>query len=591
MANTLPQIRPLPGSVVEGPVLKRPRLDTDVIPTRVEVEAPAKEDTPRDGDEVMQEVVEEAKLNSAGGKKGTKSKKTKKKKDPPLPDPCSAADVLYREIRELLGEETVDRVTDSGNAFKAPYTVGEEVVVKIERIGSGGSGIAVAPEEKGPWAIVVPCALPREMVRVRIGRYERMHSCASVVEVVSPNTELRDDSRVRCKYFGTCGGCQYQMLSGETQLELKRDAIVRAYKTYSGAPLPFTICTLVLTCNAGGLPESAVPTVESTIESPLVYAYRTKITPHFERPPKYAKKQDVAGGSQPPWLKIGFNVANSNSTMDIEECPIATSVLNEKYKSDRTEIIQNIFSYKKGVSLMYRDSLDPTFDAKKMMLPPVDKLSEAFTKHACVTDQKGVSRELVGDKLFQYTAGGFFQNNNAVLPLLVDHVRGLIDSEEGRDHPTHLVDTYCGAGLFAISLSDKFTKVAGIELSQSSIASAKENATLNGIPEEKISFLSGEAQNIFATVRDFPPERTVVVIDPPRKGCDELFLKQLLDFRCNTVVYVSCNVHSQARDIGEIVRRTEGDGEGRRYRMESLRGFDLFPQTAHVESVALLRLY
>jgi len=240
---------------------------------------------------------------------------------------------------------------------------------------------------------------------------------------------------------------------------------------------------------------------------------------------------------------------------------------------------------------MYRDSLDATFDAKKMMTPPIDKLSEAFTKHVCVSDQKGVSREMVGDYLFQYTAGGFFQNNNAVLPLMVDYVKSLINPGEGKDHPTHLVDTYCGAGLFAISLSSRFTKVAGIELSQSSIASAKENAELNGISTEKISFLSGEASNIFATVHDFPPERTVVVIDPPRKGCDDLFIKQLLSFRPKTVVYVSCNVHTQARDIGDIVRSTEGDGEGKRYRMESLRGFDLFPQTAHVESVALLRLY
>jgi tRNA (uracil-5-)-methyltransferase len=82
-----------------------------------------------------------------------------------------------------------------------------------------------------------------------------------------------------------------------------------------------------------------------------------------------------------------------------------------------------------------------------------------------------------------------------------------------------------------------------------------------------------------------------VVIDPPRRGCDKKKLRQLLGFRSQTVVYVSCNVHSQARDIGNIVRRTSGDGEGRRYRLESLRGFDLFPQTAHVESVALLRLY
>jgi len=225
------------------------------------------------------------------------------------------------------------------------------------------------------------------------------------------------------------------------------------------------------------------------------------------------------------------------------------------------------------------------------MTPPMDKLSEAFTKHICVSDQKGTSREMVGDYLFQYIAGGFFQNNNAILPFMVNYIRDLIDPGTGRDHPTHLVDAYCGAGLFAISLSARFSRVAGIELSQSSIDSAKQNAELNGVPEKKISFMSGDASDIFATVRDFPAERTVVVIDPPRKGCDETFIGQLVDFRPETVVYVSCNVHTQARDVGDIVRRTEVDGDGRRYRVERLRGFDLFPQTAHVESVALLRLY
>ena len=245
---------------------------------------------------------------------------------------------------------------------------------------------------------------------------------------------------------------------------------------------------------------------------------------------------------------------------------------------------------------MYRDSLDTMFDGQEMMTPPIDKLSEAFTKKVCVTDQNAIAREMVGDYLFEFSAGGFFQNNNAILPLLVDYVRGLIDSsgDEGmqqQQQPTHLVDTYCGAGLFAITLSSRFEKVAGIELSQTSIQSAKQNAVLNKISTDKLSFLSGQAANIFDTVKDFPSDQTVVIIDPPRKGCDDVFLKQLIEFRSRMVVYVSCNVHSQARDVGNIVRRTEEDGEGRRYRLESLKGFDLFPQTAHVESVALLRLY
>jgi tRNA (uracil-5-)-methyltransferase len=91
-------------------------------------------------------------------------------------------------------------------------------------------------------------------------------------------------------------------------------------------------------------------------------------------------------------------------------------------------------------------------------------------------------------------------------------------------------------------------------------------------------------------VADFPADRTVLLVDPPRKGCDEKFIQQLLAFRCKTVVYVSCNVHMQARDVGIILKATEKEESGRKYFLESLGGFDLFPQTAHVESVALLRL-
>ncbi|KAF5312628.1 hypothetical protein D9619_003724 [Psilocybe cf. subviscida] len=556
MSTTVPQVR-ASSREADGPAVKKQKIEVELLETQDTVkETIAAQAAEQEGvmDEVKaaETVVPEP---AAKGAKQPKPKKKRKRKEP-LPEPCSGADVLYREIRSLLGEDVVDKVTQEGNAFESPFHWHEEVVVKIQMMSSGGSGIASAPEDKGPWAIVVPVALVGE----------------TVIEILEPNTDLRDDSRIGCKYFGTCGGCQYQMLSPETQNDLKRNVIVKAYKMYSD------------------LPESSIPTIESTVESPLLYNYRTKITPHFERAPKSAKQSDAVEGIQPDWLKIGFNVANKNHTLDIEECPIATSVCNEKYKQDRQTIIKDIFKYKKGVSLLYRDSLDTSFDVKEMMTPPIDKLSEAFTKHICVTDQNAPSREMVGDYIFEYTAGGFFQNNNSVLPLMVNFVRDLVQSGEG-ERPTHLVDTYCGAGLFAISLSSAFDKVAGIELSKSSIASAKCNAELNGLSTEKISFLSGEAQNIFATVKDFPRERTAIVIDPPRKGCDEQFLKQLLEFRSSIVVYVSCNVHSQARDIGYILHATENNPEGQRYRLERLRGFDLFPQTAHVESVALLRLY
>lgn len=242
-------------------------------------------------------------------------------------------------------------------------------------------------------------------------------------------------------------------------------------------------------------------------------------------------------------------------------------------------------TYKRGATLLLRESLPIPDDGANGNLD-----SETSV---CVTDHKGTAREKIGDKTFEYSANSFFQNNNSVLVPLTSYVRDAIFSANGtsdRPRPTHLVDAYCGSGLFAISLSDNFEKLVGIELSADSIRSATHNATLNGC-QDKCSFLAGDAANIFSVVKnpeDFPRDRTVLIIDPPRKGTDENFIGQMMEFGCGVVVYVSCNVHTQARDIGMILGKETKDG--RKYVIESLRGFDLFPQTAHVESVAVLRL-
>jgi len=255
---------------------------------------------------------------------------------------------------------------------------------------------------------------------------------------------------------------------------------------------------------------------------------------------------------------------------------------------------RKIYSYKKGVSLLLRDSLEI----------PGGNAATATTelavedRHVCITDHKATVRERVGDLLFDYQSGSFFQNNNSILVPLTSCVRDAIfpltsASASSTLSPTHLVDAYCGAGLFALTLAPYFTQVAGVELSADSIRFATHNAALNGLVD-KVSFRAGDAAQIFDGVRDFPPARTALVIDPPRKGCNEAFIRQLLAFRPQVVVYVSCNVHTQARDVGQIVswsaeEEAQGKGGGK-YVLESLRGFDLFPQTAHVESVAILTL-
>lgn len=260
---------------------------------------------------------------------------------------------------------------------------------------------------------------------------------------------------------------------------------------------------------------------------------------------------------------------------------------------------RGIDTYKRGATLLLRDSLaipgtepgaedniTPSLDTT-VSDATVDALSSSFERHVCITDHKAIVRERVGRFLFEFPAGSFFQNNNSVLEPLTSYVRdavlGMPDSPA-----THLVDAYCGSGLFAITLSPHFTRIAGVEISADSIRYARHNASLNKVPEGKCAFHAGKAEAIFDSVNDFPPAQTVVVIDPPRKGCDIAFMDQLIAFGPATVVYVSCNVHTQARDVGMMLKRSEEVARGQ-YMLESLRGFDLFPQTAHVESVAVLR--
>lgn len=358
------------------------------------------------------------------------------------------------------------------------------------------------------------------------------------------------------------------MLSYEKQLEIKASVVDKAYKNYSG------------------LDASDVSPVLPTMASPLQYGYRTKITPHFDAPPENRTRKGkpaVKKASSSGWeLRIGFEEKGRSNILDIEECPIATQCLNDALRPAREKVQKTIDTYKRAATLLLRDSLEE-FSSDPATQPE---------KHICISDHKAVVRERVGKHIFEFPAGSFFQNNNAILPSLVEYVRSAIEAATTSDtRPTHLVDAYCGSGLFSITLADTFERVVGVEIDENAIKAARANAALNGLPIDRCAFTPGKAEAIFASVLGvFPPERTAVVIDPPRKGCDELFLKQLLEFRPATLVYVSCNVHTQARDVGIIIGRTKNDAEGRRYRMESLRGFDLFPQTAHVESVTVLRL-
>ncbi|KAI0598644.1 uracil-5--methyltransferase [Biscogniauxia sp. FL1348] len=508
----------------------------------------------------------------------------------------SHEEVLELDVQELHASlnRSEDTTTDGddSNAANAVEEVlpeqGSEIEVEVVELSSTGDALAL---QKGSKRIyVVPFAVPGDVVKVKAHRHLPQYTVADFISVVRPSPS-RDDSRIQCKYFATCAGCQYQMLDYDEQLRLKRRIVEKAFKNFSQ------------------LPPELIPAIQDTIGSPLQYGYRTKLTPHFDGPQGWRK-------AKTPFEKrpdIGFMPKGKRKTIDIEDCPIGTDAVRMGMKLERERMEVEFGKYKTGATILLREStkrIPKNADSTAELETPPNTIKVETDTHTdfktCVTDNKGTSTEYIDDFVFHNPAGSFFQNNNSILPVFTDYVRQHILPPPSPSSPPiqYLIDAYSGSGLFTITLSSLFRGSTGIDIAESSIDFARTNARANSLPESQARFIAADAGELFRSV-DYDPDRTVVVLDPPRKGCDAAFLRQLLRFAPRRVLYVSCNVHTQARDVGALVRGEtacmedqpqEGQGAHEaseagnktRYAIESLRGFDFFPQTGHVEGVAVL---
>lgn len=563
----------------------------------------------------------------------------------------STEDVLLHDVKQLLQKiknvrpesdeiSTVPHASDPVDSAALPERF-SEIEVTVADISSTGDGIGFADESK-LHVYVVPFTVPGDRVKAKVIHHSPAanNSVTDLVEVLKPGPERKDDL-IKCQYFGKCAGCQFQMLPYDIQLRHKRRIVEKAYRNFSS------------------LPPELVPAVQDTIGSPLQYGYRTKLTPHFDGPPGSNSRKRRRDPNPPVFDEvppIGFMMKGRGKTMDIEDCPIGTNAVREGIKAERKRVIDHIKSYRKGATLLLRESTRRVpKEAKESVKPlestsqlsvgntnlspdeaqdesaaPVDasndgvpqpteavklqdtqcqeshtsfdeKTESAYVEtKTCVTDSNATATEYIDIYTFKNTAGAFFQNNNSILPGFTSYIRDSLRSHQApstsapssplpsespsRTQLKYLIDAYCGSGLFTITLSSLFTASTGIDIADASISAARINASTNNIPNA--TFVTADASHLFSQIT-YPSDKTAVIIDPPRKGCDTAFLDQLLRFGPQTIVYVSCNVHTQARDVGVLVRGAE-DERGARYEIKSLRGFDFFPQTGHVEGVAIL---
>jgi tRNA/tmRNA/rRNA uracil-C5-methylase (TrmA/RlmC/RlmD family) len=392
-----------------------------------------------------------------------------------------------------------------------PFEYHQEIELQIDTLTNLGQGLG----RVDGWVVIVPSTLPGETIRARIYRNHKNYSDADLVEIVNPSP---DRTEPECPLFGQCGGCQYQNLSYPQQVAWKRRQVAELLQHMAGIEFP----------------------VNEVITSPRQYHYRSKITPHFQKP---------RPGKVPA---IGFLIANlRQQILDVPHCPIAIEAINEALPAIRERIHKKANTYKKGATLLLR----------------------ASAGGEVITDPNAIATERVGDLEFQFPAGDFFQNNPVILPAFTSYVRGQASAHGAK----FLVDAYCGSGLFTLTAAPAFERATGIEISEGSIKWAKLNAKTNQIGN--CEFLAGEVEDIFSQIT-FPGAETSVIIDPPRKGCSADFLQQLFRFAPRSVVYVSCNPSTQMRDLKLF---TEAG-----YELQEVQPFDLFPQTRHLECVITL---
>ncbi len=324
-----------------------------------------------------------------------------------------------------------------------------------------------------------------------------------------------DRVKPRCPLFGSCGGCQYQNFAYSAQLNWKRRQVEELLRHMARVEFP----------------------VAPVIPSPREYGYRSKITPHFE-PDREGRVAEIG------FLRTG----RRRELVDVPQCVIATEPINAVLERERAVIRAK--HWKRGATLLLRDTGD-----------------------AVVTDPAATALTVVAGLTFEFLAGDFFQNN----PFILESFACYAVTQARSGGALHLVDAYCGSGLFSLFGAREFDSVTGVEISVTAVERARANAARNGLTN--CTFTAGTAGDIFQSITT-PAAETAVLIDPPRRGSDEDFLRQLLAFAPRTIVYVSCNPATQMRDLRPLLDAG--------YQIRAVQPFDLFPQTKHLECVVTL---
>lgn len=442
----------------------------------------------------------------------------------------------------------------------------DEFIIEITSLSSEGAGVG----RYGAMAVFVSGALPNETVRARAIKIAKSYAVAITIEIISPSPERVTPP---CSVFGKCGGCTLQHLSYDSQCRVKRTIVVDALQRLGGV---------------SGADEIVRPTIPSTSE----FSCRNKAA--------FPACKTNAG------VAFGFFAPRSHRVVPIDCCPLQAHGVNSvmsavKDWADAHKVPAYDESSNTGV---LRHAICRTSTLDQLMavivttgeLPARDDLIERLSSLPGMTsivhninaqDTNVITgprfeviwgaphlEEKLLDFTFRVSAESFLQVNPQQAEALYREALRMAEL----DGSERVVDAYCGIGTITLPLAAHSKSVTGVEIVERAIEDAHINASSNDVTN---------AEFVCAAAEEWLPEWSlnngidVLVLDPPRKGCDLALLDAASKAQPKRIVYVSCNPATLARDV-KILR--EGG-----YELLEAQPVDMFPQTAHIETVALLK--
>ena len=449
----------------------------------------------------------------------------------------------------------------------APVQRDQELELTVDSLAYGGNGVA----RLDGFVVFVRRALPGDTVRARVTKVQRRHAEALALEVLRPGPQRVE---APCAHYPACGGCRFQDLAYETQVETKARWVADSFERLAGLD---------------------DPPLEPIVAAASQFGYRNKMEYSFVQLP------------EGPALGL-HRAGRWDEVLEIDRCWLTTDVGNairnrvaewareEKLtaydQSSQEGYLRHLVvreGRNTGQALVHLvTSRGERFDRERLIevlteLPAVRSIHWSENRGVAeVTNlptellwgEDAIEEELSGLR-FRVRPNAFLQTNTEMAERLYALAREFAGLEGGET----VYDLYCGIGTIGLSLAADVMTVWGIEISEESVACAIENQELNGIGNA--AFFAGNVGEVLRELRDRAGDPDVVVVDPPRAGLAGKALRRLGELAAPRVVYVSCNPTTLAGDVKRLA-----DDFG--YRLVRARPVDMFPHTPHVECVALL---